>query len=156
MQQVKDSSTSPHNMSGEHRHLLGISPGVTAATSSRGHCFAVLLRTGSHAGTVHLLKGQSDRSWDTLRWLQAQSCLKAGEWVGSHLCMLKNPLPVTPFSRTRRLKPMISDIAATSQSPQPLFFLRSQKLGWEVPGILLSNLLLKPGLASRLLKASFC
>lgn len=141
-------------MSGEHRHLLDISHGLTAA--SRGHRFVVLIRKGSRAGPAHLFKGHLDRSWDTLRWLQAQSCLKAGKWVGSHLCMLKNLLPLTPFSRTRRQKPMTSDIAATSQSPQPVFSLRSQNLGWEAPGILLYNLLLKPGLASRLLKASFC
>lgn len=143
-------------MSVEHRHLLDISHGLTAATSAKGHSFAVLIRTGSRAGPAHLGKGKSDRSWDTLKWLQAQSCLKAGKWVGSHLCVLKNLLRVTPFSRTRRLKPMTSDIAATSQSLQPLFFLRSQHLGWEVPGFLLSNLLLKPGLASRLLKTPFC
>lgn len=142
-------------MSGEHRHLLDISHGLSAATSTKG--FAVLIRTGSRAGPAHLFKGQSDRSCDTLRWLKAQSCLKAGKRVGSHLCVLKNLLLVTPFFRTRRLKPMTSDIAATSQfrSPQPLFFLRSHNLVWEVPGFLLSSLLLKPGLASRLLKASF-
>lgn len=133
---MKDGSTSPCNMSGEHRHLLGISHALTAATSSRGHGFAVLIRTGSHAGPAQLFKGQSDRSWDTLRWLQAQSCLKAGKWVGSHLCVCKDLLPVTPFSRTRRLKPMSSDIATTSQSPRPLVFVRSQNLGWEVPGFL--------------------
>lgn len=111
-------------MSVEHRHLLDISHGLTAATSAKGHSFAVLIRTGSRAGPAHLCKGQSDRSWDTLKWLQAQSCLKAGKWVGSHLCVLKNLLRVTPFSRTRRLKPMTSDIAATSQSLQPLFFFK--------------------------------
>lgn len=123
-------------MSGEHRHLRGISHALTAATSLRGHGFAELIRTGSHAGPAQLFKGQSDRSWDTLRWLQAQSCLKAGKWVGSHLCVCKDLLTVTLFSRTRRLKPMSSDIATTSQSPHPLVFVRSQNLGWEVPGFL--------------------
>lgn len=152
---VKDGSTSPHNMSVEHRHLLDISHGLTAATSAKGHSFAVIIRTGSCAGPAHLCKGQSDRSWDTLRWLQA--VMSEGRQVGGlTFWVLKNLLPVTPFSRMRRLKPRTSDIAATSQSPQPLFFLRSQNLGREVPGFLLSSLLLKPGLASRQFKTPFC
>lgn len=90
----------------------------------------MLIKTGSRAGPAHLFKVQPDRSWDTLRWLQAQLCLKVGRWVGSHLCVLKNLLPAIPFSRMRRQKPASSDIAATSQSPQLLvFFLKSQNLG---------------------------
>lgn len=60
VQQVKDGSSNPpqHGWKAWHRHLLGTSNAPTAATSSRGCGFAVLIRAGSHAGTAQAFKGQ--------------------------------------------------------------------------------------------------
>lgn len=68
-------------------------------------------------GQLRRLKVSKTEVGTPLRRLQAHSRVKAGKWVGTHLCVCKNLLPPpTPISRIRILNPMSNDVATTSQS----------------------------------------
>jgi len=85
-------------------------------------------------GQLRHLKVKKTEVGTPLRRLQAHSCLEAGEWVGAHLCMCKSlltPRNTLLLSRTISLNRMSSDMATTSQFPQPVVFVGSQNLVWE-------------------------